>query len=100
MNYKGNNVECLTAAKKHLIDSQIKKTVSYVSQEIDARNERKAKAAANYINMRMEQLAVERDNPHNSEIDSKWYNRIIQELDWAQQAINKTTQRNCFMEKN
>jgi hypothetical protein len=89
MNYKGNNVECLTATKKHLIDSQI-----------DARNERKAKAAANYINMRMEQLAVERDNPHNSEIDSKWYNRIIQELDWAQQAIDKTTQRNCFMEKN
>ena len=88
MNYKGNNVECLTQTKKHLIDKQIKRSEAS-----------KAKASAGYINMRMEQLAVERDNPHNSEIDSKWYNRIIQELDWAQQAINKTAQRNCFMEK-
>jgi len=88
MNYKGNSVECLTQTKKHLIDKQIKRSEAS-----------KAKASAGYINMRMEQLAVERDNPHNSEIDSKWYNRIIQELDWAQQSINKTTQRNCFMEK-
>jgi hypothetical protein len=88
MNYKGNSVECLTQTKKHLIDKQIKRSEAS-----------KAKASAGYINMRMEQLAVERDNPHNSEIDSKWYNRIIQELDWAQQAINKTAQRNCFMEK-
>jgi len=88
MNYKGNSVECLTQTKKHLIDKQIKRSEAS-----------KAKSSAGYINMRMEQLAVERDNPHNSEIDSKWYNRIIQELDWAQQAINKTAQRNCFMEK-
>jgi hypothetical protein len=88
MNYKGNSVECLTQTKKHLIDKQIKRSEAS-----------KAKASAGYINMRMEQLAVERDNPHNNEIDSKWYNRIIQELDWAQQAINKTAQRNCFMEK-
>lgn len=88
MNYRGNNVECLTPTKKHIIDSQVKRSEA-----------RKAKAAENYINMRMEQLSVERDNPHNSEMDSKWYNRIIQELDWAQQAINKTNQRNCFMEK-
>ena len=88
MNYRGNNVECLTPTKKHIIDNQVKRSEA-----------RKAKAAENYINMRMEQLSVERDNPHNSEKDSKWYNRIIQELDWAQQAINKTTQRNCFMEK-
>tara|TARA_E500000318_G_scaffold111997_1_gene133235 strand:+ start:2880 stop:3158 length:279 start_codon:yes stop_codon:yes gene_type:complete len=89
MNYKGNNVECLTPTKKHIIDTQLKKTEA-----------RRAKAAANYISMRMEQLAVERDNPNNNAIDSEWYNRIIQELDWAQQAINKTTQRNCFMETN
>jgi len=48
----------------------------------------------------MEQLSIERDNPNNNEIDSAWYQRIIQELDWAQQAINKTTKRNCFMETN
>ena len=50
-----------------------------------------------YIPMRMKQLEEERDNPNNNEYDSLWYNRIIQELDWAQQAINKTASRNCYM---
>ena len=50
-----------------------------------------------YIPMRMKQLEEERDNPNNNDYDSLWYNRIIQELDWAQQAINKTTARNCYM---
>jgi|TARA_R110001592_G_scaffold238298_1_gene497914 hypothetical protein len=52
----------------------------------------------NYIAMRMEDLKNERDNPHNSEYDSLWYNRIIQELDWAQQAELSAKKRNCFME--
>jgi len=50
-----------------------------------------------YIPMRMKQLEEERDNPNNNEYDSLWYNRIIQELDWAQQAVNKTAPRNCYM---
>ncbi len=62
--------------------------------------QRRQSRRSDYIGMRMEQLAVERDNPNNNEIDSAWYQRIIQELDWAQQAMNKTTQRNCFMETN
>lgn len=62
--------------------------------------QRRQSRRSDYIAMRMEQLAVERDNPNNNEIDSAWYQRIIQELDWAQQAMNKTTQRNCFMETN
>lgn len=49
--------------------------------------------------MRMEQLKVERDNPHNSAIDAEWYNRIIQELDWALMMEGDTDQTNCFMEK-
>jgi hypothetical protein len=49
--------------------------------------------------MRMEQLKIERDNPHNSEIDAEWYNRIIQELDWALMMEGDTDQTNCFMEK-
>jgi hypothetical protein len=61
---------------------------------------RRQSRRSDYIEMRMEQLSVERDNPNNNEIDSAWYQRIIQELDWAQQAINKTTKRNCFMETN
>ena len=47
--------------------------------------------------MRMKQLEEERDNPNNNEYDSLWYNRIIQELDWAQQAQSKTKPRNCYM---
>jgi hypothetical protein len=61
---------------------------------------RRQSRRSDYIEMRMEQLSIERDNPNNNEIDSAWYQRIIQELDWAQQAINKTTKRNCFMETN
>ena len=53
-----------------------------------------------YIPMRMEQLEKERDNPNNNEYDSLWYNRIIQELDWAQQAESSAKKRNCFMEKS
>jgi|TARA_B100000768_G_scaffold41073_1_gene39915 hypothetical protein len=52
-----------------------------------------------YIGMRMDQLITERDNPNNNEYDSLWYNRVIQELDWCQQALSNTKQRNCFMEK-
>lgn len=55
---------------------------------------------SDYINVRMEQLKIERDNPNNSEIDSEWYNRIIQELDWAQMMLRDTQQTNCFMEKD
>jgi hypothetical protein len=54
---------------------------------------------SDYIPMRMEQLKVERDNPHNSAIDAEWYNRIIQELDWALMMEGDTDQTNCFMEK-
>ena len=54
---------------------------------------------SDYIPMRMEQLKIERDNPHNSPIDAEWYNRIIQELDWARQMIDEDSrEKNCFME--
>lgn len=89
MNYKGNSVECLTQTKKHLIDKQIKRSEAS-----------KAKASAGYINMRMEQLAVERDNPHNNEIDSKWYNRIIQELDWHSKQLIRQPNETVLWRKN
>ena len=53
----------------------------------------------NYIAMRMEDLKKERDHPNNNEYDSLWYNRVIQDLDWAQQAEHSAKKRNCFMEK-
>ncbi len=62
-----SNIEVLTNAKKAFIDRQ----------------KRKASKATDYIDVRIEQLTVERDNPNNSEEDSNWYNRIIQELNWV-----------------
>ena len=46
---------------------------------------RKNSRRVEYIDVRIEQLTLERDNPNNSEADSKWYNRIIQELKWVKQ---------------
>lgn len=62
-----NNVEVLTNSKKAFLDRQQRKS--------EKRNE--------YIDIRIQQLIVERDNPNNSEEDSNWYSRIIQELTWA-----------------
>jgi hypothetical protein len=64
-----NNIEVLTGSKKKLLD----------------RISRKASRRTDYITVRIEQLTVERDNPNNSEEDSNWYNRINQELKWADQ---------------
>ena len=62
-----SNIEVVTHAKKAFLDRQQRKS--------ENRNE--------YIDIRIQQLIVERDNPNNSEEDSNWYNRIIQELSWA-----------------
>ena len=50
-----------------------------------------------YIPMRIEQLLEDRDKA-KQDYDKLWYTRVIQELDWAQQAIANTKQRNCYME--
>ena len=46
---------------------------------------RKNSRRVEYLDVRIEQLTIERDNPNNSEADSKWYTRIIQELNWVKQ---------------
>jgi hypothetical protein len=48
-----------------------------------------------YIKTRMEQLAEEREKCHD-EHDKQWFNRCIQELEWALQMMNTPT-HNCFM---
>jgi hypothetical protein len=68
-----NNIEVMTLAKKSFID----------------RVKRKSSKQSHYIDVRIEQLTLERDNPNNSEEDSNWYNRIIQELNWVKQQIIK-----------
>lgn len=82
------HIECMTPAKRGVL-------------ERTERSLKKLNAKRNYINMRVEMLEKERDNPHNSAIDSEWYNRIIQELVWAQQVLlDDKEPTNCFMEKS
>jgi len=50
-----------------------------------------------YIPMRINQLLEDRDKAHD-DYDKLWYNRIIQELDWVQQAQGRKFRRNCYME--
>lgn len=69
MDYNTANIEVMTNTKKAMIDKLRRKGVRRVE----------------YIDVRIEQLTLERDNPNNSEADSKWYNRIIQELNWVKQ---------------
>ena len=52
-----------------------------------------------YIPMRIEQLLEDREKA-KQDYDKLWYTRVIQELDWAQQAIANTKQRNCYMERD
>ena len=52
-----------------------------------------------YIPMRIEQLLENREKA-KQDYDKLWYTRVIQELDWAQQAIANTKQRNCYMERD
>ena len=49
-----------------------------------------------YIDVRMTQLAEERDKAHD-EHDKAWFNRCIQELDWVKQMSDKPT-HNCYMQ--
>ena len=56
-----------------------------------------ARRKSSYILMRKEQLAEDREKASKA-YDKQWYTRLIQELDWAEQAQSKTYSRNCYME--
>ena len=62
MDYNTANIEVMTNTKKAMID------------KLRRKNSRRVE----YIDVRIEQLTLERDNPNNSEADSKWYNRTLQ----------------------
>ena len=55
------------------------------------------KEPVDYITIRKGQLLEDRDKA-SKEYDKQWYNRLIQELDWAAEAANQKHTRNCFME--
>ena len=50
----------------------------------------------NYIKNRISQLMDDMNKAHDQH-DKNWYNRLIQELNWVQQADSKPD-RNCYME--
>ena len=52
-----------------------------------------------YIEVRKMQLMEDRDKA-SKDYDKQWYNRLIQELDWAGQIVSKETTHNCFMEES
>lgn len=51
-----------------------------------------------YIMTRIEQLKQDMERA-SDEMDKAWYNRLIQELNWALQMNNKPT-HNCYMQKD
>ena len=51
-----------------------------------------------YIQVRMEQLAEEREKCHDDH-DKMWFTRCIQELEWVLQMRDKPT-HNCYMQSN
>tara|TARA_B100000287_G_C20588952_1_gene763427 strand:+ start:1072 stop:1266 length:195 start_codon:yes stop_codon:yes gene_type:complete len=57
------------------------------------------KDTVDYIEVRKKQLEEDRDKANNV-YDKQWYNRLIQELDWAGQIVSTETTRNCFMEES
>jgi len=53
----------------------------------------------NYIKARISQLMDDMNKAHDQH-DKNWYNRLIQELNWVQQADNKPDRKhNCYMER-
>jgi hypothetical protein len=50
-----------------------------------------------YIAVRIEQLKEDMAKA-SKDYDKSWYNRLIQELDWAKQ-MNTIPSKNCYMEK-
>lgn len=80
--------ECATVGKLGLL-------------EREERRMKKALAKKEYVKMRISMLKIERDNPNNSAYDAHWYNRLIQELEWAENMLlsdNYPKPSNCFME--
>ena len=58
---------------------------------------RASKDTVDYISIRKSQLIEDRDKA-SKPYDKQWYNRLIQELDWAGEFVNQKHTRNCFME--
>lgn len=58
-------------------------------------NTMKQEKMIRYIQTRIEQLKEDMTKAHD-EHDQKWYNRCIQELEWAVQMRDKPT-HNCYM---
>ena len=58
----------------------------------------KKSAGTRYIDSRIAQLKSDRDLSKNP-ADVMWYNRTMQELDWAKQAITGDYSDQCVLER-
>lgn len=58
----------------------------------------KKSAGTGYIDSRIAQLKSDRDLSKNP-ADIMWYNRTMQELDWAKQAITGDYSDQCVLER-
>ncbi|MCP4008102.1 MAG: hypothetical protein GY726_01155 [Proteobacteria bacterium] len=58
----------------------------------------KKSSGTRYIDSRIAQLKSDRDLSTNS-ADIMWYNRTMQELDWAKQAITGDYSDQCVLER-
>jgi hypothetical protein len=56
-------------------------------------------AGTHYIDARISQLKSDRDLSNNP-VDVMWYNRTMQELDWAKQAITGEYSEQCVLERS
>ena len=58
----------------------------------------KKMAGTHYIDARISQLKSNRDLSNNP-VDVMWYNRAMQELDWAKQVITEEFSEQCVLER-
>jgi hypothetical protein len=58
----------------------------------------KKMAGTHYIDARISQLKSDRDLSNNP-VDVMWYNRAMQELDWAKQVITEEFSEQCVLER-
>lgn len=56
----------------------------------------KKPSSSNYLEARIKQLHEDRDKTTDP-IDTQWYNRIIQELQWVREVVNNKYEKDCAL---
>ena len=61
---------------------------------------KRERKADRYLQVRIEQLKEEIPKNEGDEMTVNWYNRLIQELQWALDVDEDKERNNCFMGEN